>query len=240
MTHLNKDNKRMEVTDVERAGGRNANEMRSTLIKLGVIGGAQGSCLVQKKNSKVISSMRVEQLPEGSQSRIDIQVKIASFVESNTHLKTQEESLEKVIEQTLLGRVKLEDYVEQAIEVSVFVLEHDGGITENSIMSASLALYDGGIKMDDIVVASSAVKLAGIERPVIDPTEEEEKNKIGSVLIACLPSTNSIAQVYMDGVLEPQHISECLAVAMDSCWKINEIVCKATEAKKQMSMENVQ
>ncbi|KAL7711499.1 Exosome complex exonuclease RRP46 [Entamoeba marina] len=213
---------------------RQPNEIRPTTIKLGAIKGSNGSCLYQRKYTKVIASIMKEPVEEEQPTEFKINVTFARFSLLNQNqisvIERKQQEVSNILEQTLKGRLS-DQNSDFSIHLNVVVIEEDGGVIEAIITAASLALFDGNIAMDDIVIASSVVKYPGIDRPIVDPTAEEEEKKDGAVLIACVPSSNLITQVFMTGVLEPQDISLCLAVAMDSCWAINAEVKKVIEER---------
>ncbi|ELP91452.1 hypothetical protein EIN_155690 [Entamoeba invadens IP1] len=221
----------MEVIE-RRKDGRLPNEVRATEIKIGVIQGAKGSCMVQKNRTKIISSVQVSSIDE-SDFEFKCTVSFPRFAPETPQLKRKEIEATEVLEQALKGRVLPENNSGLKIELKSFVLEEDGGVKDSVITSGALALFDADVRIDDIIIASSVVKMNNFKRCLVDPTSQEEDDKVGSVLIASVPSTNSITQIFMSGVLQPNDISECLAVAMDECWKINEIVQKIREQRKQ-------
>ena len=224
-------------TILERENNRQNNEIRATTIKIGVIKGAQGSCLLQKERIKIMSSVQTKQQDEISEFEFHVKVNYAKFEiqTPQTAFKTTRKEIEttEIITQTLKYRIDAESNIGKIITVNIFVLEEDGSVMDGIINSASLALFNAGIKMDSILVSTTVVKLNGSNKFIIDPTQLEEENKQGSLLIACIPETSSITQVFMDGVLDPQDISMCLSIALDSCWKLWEEINKIAVVKME-------
>ena len=204
---------------------------------MGVISGSQGSCLLQKERVKILSSVQIKEQDEINEFEFNVNVNYAKFsIQTNQQsfktTRKEKETIE-ILTQTLKYRILPEENVGKMITLNVFVLEEDGSVMDGIINSASLALFDSGIKMDSVLVATTVVKLNTTNKFIIDPTQIEEENKQGSILISCIPETSSVTQVFMDGVLDPQDISTCLSIALDSCWKlweeINEIMKQKME-----------
>ena len=215
-----------------RTDERKPNEIRPTYLKLGVVTGSDGSSLYQKRNTKVISSVMIQKETEDAPFVFEVNVKCSTFVMPDDELvKRKQDEIKDTVYHTFVNRIDKSLYQSTTIKLNVFILEEDGGSTEAVITSASLALFDAGIVKDNIIVASGVVKCHGIDRPIVDPTAEEEEKKDGGVFIACDPSNNSITQVFMTGILDPEDISKCLATAVDSCWALNEEVKKIVESK---------
>ncbi|BFU23718.1 3' exoribonuclease family protein [Entamoeba histolytica HM-1:IMSS-B] len=223
---------------IKRGDGREANEIRATTIKIGVISGAKGSCLIQKENSKVISSVQIKTQDESIDFEFTVKVTFAQFGNNDLLNKRKEVELQEILTQSLVSRINQESNKGKIICLQVFVMEQDGSVEDSIINSSSLALFDSEIQMDSIIIATTVVKLPIYNQVIVDPTALEEEKKEGSVLIACIPSNSSITQIYMSGVLDPQDISSCLSIALDSCWKLNKEIELIIQSKNVKMIEH--
>ena len=107
------------------------------------------------------------------------------------------------------------------VDVSIEVIEAEGGTRCAGITAAAVALADAGIPMKDIVVGCAAGKVN--DQIVLDLSEKEDKEGQADVPIAIMPRTGEITLLQADGNLTEEEFEEALDLAMEGCMKISEL-----------------
>jgi exosome complex component RRP41 len=115
------------------------------------------------------------------------------------------------------------------IDLTIEVLQADGGTRCASITAASLALADSGIPMRDLVVACAAGKAD--DTIVLDLMDEEDKLGTADVPVALMPSLNAITLLQMDGKLSQEEFKSAVNLAIDGCKQIYTMQKEALKAK---------
>jgi exosome complex component RRP41 len=121
------------------------------------------------------------------------------------------------------------------VDVSIEIIEAEGGTRCAGITAAAVALADAGIPMKDIVVVCAAGKVN--DQIVVDLSEKEDKEGQADVPIAIMPRTGEITLLQADGNLTEEEFEEALDLAMEGCMKISELQHEAL--KKRYSSEYV-
>jgi len=137
--------------------------------------------------------------------------------------------LSKVIREAVEPAVFSKYYPRSTIDISVEVLQSDGGTRSAGITGASLALADAGVPMRDLVAACAAGKIDG--QIVLDLCDEEDKLGEADLPVAMIPSTGAITLVQMDGDLSPEEFEKALSMAVDGGRKIYEMQKEALKRK---------
>ncbi|MBO7240904.1 MAG: exosome complex exonuclease Rrp41, partial [Methanobrevibacter sp.] len=129
--------------------------------------------------------------------------------------------------------LRLESFPRSRVDVSIEIIEAEGGTRCAGITAAAVALADAGIPMKDIVVGCAAGKVNG--QVVLDLSEKEDKEGQADVPIAIMPRTGEITLLQADGNLTEEEFEEALDLAMEGCRKISELQHEAL--KKRYSSE---
>ena len=127
----------------------------------------------------------------------------------------------------------LESFPRSMVDVSIEIIEAEGGTRCAGITAAAVALADAGIPMKDIVVGCAAGKVN--DQIVVDLSEKEDKEGQADVPIAMMPRTGEITLLQADGNLTEEEFEEALDLAIEGCKKISELQHEAL--KKRYSSE---
>lgn len=151
----------------------------------------------------------------------------------------RENELSKVIRDSLLPSLFVENYPRTGVDLYIEVLQADGGTRCASITAASLALADAGLPMRDIVVACAAGKVNG--KIALDLMDTEDKVGDADVPVAYMPNLNAITLLQMDGKLSTKEFEEAVKMAIEGCKKISDIQKEALKTKyKVIKQEEVE
>jgi exosome complex component RRP41 len=125
----------------------------------------------------------------------------------------------------------LEKYPKSQIDMSVFVLSHDGGYRSAAFNAVSLALMDAGIAMRDFVVATTAGLLNG-STAVLDLIFDEEKKQNCEFVLVYLMRTKQVSYVNLNcNKIRVSDFEKLLDISISSCEQISEIMKSTVKAK---------
>ena len=128
----------------------------------------------------------------------------------------------------------LEQFPRSMVDVSIEVIEAEGGTRCAGITAAAVALADAGIPMKDIVVGCAAGKVN--DEIVLDLSEKEDKEGQADVPIVMMPRTGEITLLQADGNLTEEEFEEALDLAMEGCRQIAEVQNEALKRRYSVDM----
>ena len=206
-----------------RGDGREYNELRPIKIEAGVLKRADGSAYLEVGGNKILASVYgpresyIRRLLKPNTGVIRVRYNMAPF--SVDDRKRPE--ISKIAADALRPALMLESFPRSMVDVSIEVIEAEGGTRCAGITAAAVALADAGIPMKDIVVGCAAGKVD--DQIVLDLSEKEDKEGQADVPIAIMPRTGEITLLQADGNLTEEEFEEALDLAMEGCMKISEI-----------------
>ncbi len=224
--------------DGNRVDGRKADELRETTMEVGVLEEADGSAMVEIGNTRVIASvfgpqdLHPKHLQESDRAVIKMRYNMAPFsvddrMSPGPNRRAQE--IELVAKRALEPALELERFPTAGIDISMEVVESDGGTRVTGITAASLALADAGIPMKGMVSACASGVVD--ETPVLDVNGKEDKEGNADIPIATINRTDDdtesteddrITLLQMDGDLTTEQVDDCVALAKKGCNKLYE------------------
>ena len=213
-----------------RADGRAYDELRPIKIKAGVLKRADGSAYVEVGGNKILASVYgpretyIRRLLKPNTGVIKVRYNMAPFsVDDRKRPGTDRRSNEisKIAADALRPALMLESFPRSMVDISIEIIEAEGGTRCAGITAAAVALADAGIPMRDIPVGCAAGKMNG--DIVLDLSEKEDKEGQADVPIVILPRTGEITLLQADGKLTEDEFEEALDLAMEGCMRISKI-----------------
>ncbi|RAP49725.1 MAG: exosome complex exonuclease Rrp41 [Methanosphaera sp. SHI613] len=207
-----------------REDGRTYNTLRNMKFEVGVLNNADGSAYIEcGKNKIVVGVYGPRELYSKKHSKPDAAVlrckyNMAPFsVAERKRPGPDRRSTEisKLISEAITPSIFLEKYPRASIDISIEVLEAEGGTRCLGIIGASLALADAEIPMKDLISACAVGKVD--DHIVLDLNEQEDKDGQADMPIAIMPRTREITLLQMDGHLTGPEFDEALQLAFDGC-----------------------
>ena len=128
--------------------------------------------------------------------------------------------ISKIAEDALRPALLLESFPNSMVEVSIEVIEAEGGTRCAGITAAAVALADAGVPMKDIPVGCAAGKMN--DQVVLDLSEVEDKEGQADVPIVILPRTEEVTLLQADGNLTEDEFEQALNLAIDCCHQVAE------------------
>ncbi len=221
----------MENTEVEwvdengeRVDGRTVNELRETSMEIGVLNEADGSAMVEVGNTRIVASvfgpqdLHPKHLQESDRAVIKMRYNMAPFsvddrMRPGPNRRAKEIGL--VAKRALEPAIELEQFPTAGIDISMEVIESDGGTRAAGITAASLALADAGMPMKGLVSACAAGVVG--DHVVLDVNGKEDKEGNADIPIATINGGEEITLLQMDGDLTVDQVDECVELAKEGC-----------------------
>ena len=213
-----------------RADGRAYDELRPIKIKAGVLKRADGSAYVEVGGNKILASVYgpretyIRRLLKPNTGVIKVRYNMAPFsVDDRKRPGPDRRSNEisNIAADALRPALMLESFPRSMVDISIEIIEAEGGTRCAGITAAAVALADAGIPMRDIPVGCAAGKMNG--DIVLDLSEKEDKEGQADVPIVILPRTGEITLLQADGKLTEDEFEEALDLAMEGCMRISKI-----------------
>ncbi|WP_414837033.1 exosome complex exonuclease Rrp41 [Candidatus Nanohalococcus occultus] len=215
--------------DGTRMDGREKSEVRETTMEVGVLDEADGSAMVETGNTRVVASvfgpqeLHPKHLQESDRAVIKMRYNMAPFsvddrMRPGPNRRAKEIGL--VAKRALEPAIRLEKFPTAGIDISMEVIESDGGTRVTGINAAALALADAGIPMKGLVSACASGVVDG--EVVNDVNGLEDKKGNADVPIAVINGGDEITLLQMDGDLTKQQVDECLSMAKKGCESLYE------------------
>ena len=225
-----------------RGDGRQFDELRPIKMEAGVLERADGSAYVEVGGNKILASVHgprstyLRRFLRPDTGVLKVRYNMAPFsVDDRKRPGPDRRSVEisKIAEDALAPAILLENFPNSIIDISIEVLEAEGGTRCAGITAAAIALADAGIPMKDIPAGCAAGKVD--DTVVLDLSEVEDKEGQADMPIVILPRTGEITLLQADGNLTEEEFEQALDLAIEGCYKINEYQKNAL--KKRYSKE---
>lgn len=213
-----------------RDDGRPYNSLRNMKMEIGVLNNADGSAYIECGNNKILVGVygpkelysKKHAKPDGAVLRCKYNMAPFSVKERKRPGPDRRSTeISKLISEAITPSIFLEKYPRSSIDVSIEVLEAEGGTRCLGIVGASLALADAEVPMRDLISACAVGKVDG--NIVVDLSEEEDKTGDADMPLAIMPRTGDITFLQMDGNLSVPEFEEALELAFDACYFINQL-----------------
>eukprot|EP01004_Peranema_trichophorum_P007661 NODE_6436_length_886_cov_11.791612_g5843_i0.p1 GENE.NODE_6436_length_886_cov_11.791612_g5843_i0~~NODE_6436_length_886_cov_11.791612_g5843_i0.p1 ORF type:complete len:247 (-),score=46.89 NODE_6436_length_886_cov_11.791612_g5843_i0:71-811(-) len=210
-----------------RVDGRRANEIRTIKTQLGVIERADGSCLLEQGNTKVLAVVHGPREVRINRNRgksnvgcaIVVEYSIANFNFSGEqrHKKKERKYHEvcQAVRKTFESIICSSLYPESQIEIHLQVQQNDGPTLAVCINAASLALAHAGVPMKDFVTACTVGYIDN--HPLLDINQIEQTAGGPELPVAMLCRSLKVCLVQMDAKVAMEIFDELLDAAIKGC-----------------------
>ncbi len=213
-----------------RKDGRAFNSLRTMKMEVGVLNNADGSAYIECGKNKILVGVygpkelysKKHSKPDGAVLRCKYNMAPFSVMERKRPGPDRRSTeISKLISEAITPAIFLEKYPRSSIDISIEVLEAEGGTRCLGIVGASLALADAEIPMKDLISACAVGKVDN--HIVVDLSEEEDQTGQADMPIAIMPRTGEITFLQMDGNLSVPEFEEALQLGFDGCYYINQL-----------------
>ncbi|KAK9459378.1 ribosomal protein S5 domain 2-type protein [Lipomyces oligophaga] len=229
---------RLEIYSPEglRADGRRWNEARH--VRCGINthpSTTDGSSIIEQGNTKVICNVIGPAEPvrgvgqnvtvSAEQATISVKATIAPFSTIERRKRSQNDS--RIMEMCVTIQHIFDEAVmrhlapRSQIEISLYILEQDGGVLQACVNATTLALIDAGIPMYDYVCASTA----GIyDKDVLLDLNRIEENDMPFLTMATLGESRKVLLLHLETRVQFDKLEPMMAAAMSGCHHLRTIM----------------
>ncbi len=225
----------------KRLDGRGFGDLRPLKITAGVLKQANGSALVEWGHNKVLAAVYgprevfPKHMTDPYKSIINCRYMMAPFSSIEEHGRMgpnrRANEIGKVAKHVFENIVLTQLYPKTMINISMEILQSDGGTRVAAITAASVALVDAGIPCRDLV---QGVSVGKVEGHLVTDLDKYEDNLGDSDAPAIVSLRNREVLLYqMDGMLTKSEVLEGIERAFESAEYIRGLQASALAAKYQ-------
>ncbi len=219
----------------KRLDGRALDELRPIKIKASVLHRANGSCYLEWGENKIMAAVfgPRECIPRHKidpyTAVINCRYRMSPFSSIEEHSRAgpsrRSTELSMVIRQVFENVVIGSKYPKTQIDISMEVLQADGGTRCAAITAASIALADAGIPMRDLVCAVAVGKIDG--QLAIDFSKIEDNYGNADIPIALASRNKDLLLLQMDGLMTKDEMDTAMEMAIKASDKIHALQVEA-------------
>ncbi|MCJ1445651.1 MAG: Exosome non-catalytic core component [Stictis urceolatum] len=247
-----------------RLDGRRWNELRRMHAQISTQAAADGSSYLEMGNTKVICTVsgpvEVRRGAAGAvvsgsagsggdeKASVVVEVSVAGFsgVDRKRILRTDKRisELQQTISSAFSSTLFTHLYPRSTISVSLHVLAQDGAVLAACLNACTLALVDAGIPSSDYLVACTAGSTSSYASddeaadPLLDLNGIEEQ-ELPFLTAATLGETDKVSVLVMETRVQVQRVEGMLAVAIDGCKQVREILDGVVREHGKRMLESV-
>ena len=221
-----------------RIDGRQINQLRPIVLKVGVLPNCDGSAYIEMGGNKIICGVfgprkvQPRHLAHPNQVVLRTLYRMATFSvdeRKSPAPSRREVELSMVIRNSLLPSIFATYYPKTLIDMTIQVLAADGGTRCACINAASLALADAGVALRDFVSAVAVGKIDGTI--VLDLNDIEDKEGEGDLPLAIMPQSKKITLLQFDGKMTKDEFKEAIDLGIEGIQTIYKMQQEAMRAK---------
>lgn len=223
-----------------RVDGRRAGEVRRLRARMGVEQHADGSAYVEQGNTKVLVTVfgphEVTQRSKASHDRALLTVETTALPFANGQHRPQGRTdrgsteMSAAIRKTFEAVVQTTLYARSQIDISISVMQVDGGVRSAAFNATTLALVDAGVAMEDFVCACSVGSIGGAL--LLDPNGQEDQ--AGAELsVAYLPRAERIGYVQLESKIALSTLEEATNFTVEGCRQIYDVLREVAQIRMQ-------
>ncbi len=227
------------IKDGKRLDGRNRTDLRPLKITTGVLKKADGSAMIEWGKNKILAAVYgprevfPKHLTNLNKALINCRYSMAPFSSLEEHGRSgpNRRAIEigKVAKHVFEHAVFVNQFPKTQIDISIDVLQSDGGTRIAGITAASVALADAGIPMKDLVQGVSVGKVNG--ELVVDVDKIEDNYGDSDIPLIVSLRSGEILLFQADGMLSKDEISQSIDFAFEAAGKVKELQIRALKDK---------
>jgi len=221
----------------KRLDGREFDEMRPLKIQAGVLKNAHGSAFVEWGGNKIIAGVYgpKECVPRHDanpfKAKLNCRYTMSPFCSKEEHGRAgpnrRSIELSMVLREALENVIELERYPKAMIELSIEVLQAEGGTRCAALVAGAVALANAGIPMRDLPVAVAGGKIA--DTICLDCSKIEDNYGQADFPVAISPRNREILLMQMDGLMTKEELFKALDYIENAAEKIKDYEKDALE-----------
>lgn len=225
--------------DGKRIDGRGIRDLRNLRITAGVLKKANGSALIEWGNNRILAGVYgprevfPKHLSNPYRAIINARYIMAPFSSLEEHGRSgpnrRSQEISKVAKHVFENVVLTHLFPKTQVDISMEVLQSDGGTRVAGITAASVALVDAGIPVKDLVQGVSIGKVDG--QLVVDVGKNEDNYGESDVPFIISLRSKEVLLLQSDGMLAKQQMNDSVRMAFETAEKVREKQIHALKEK---------
>ncbi|MFH0971490.1 MAG: exosome complex exonuclease Rrp41 [Candidatus Micrarchaeota archaeon] len=222
-----------------RLDGRSFTDLRPLKVTAGVLNKADGSAMVEWGKNKVLAAVYgprevfPKHLTNLNRALINCRYSMAPFssVEEHGRSGPNRRAIEigKVSKHVFENAVLVAQFPKTQIDISIDILQSDGGTRIAGITAAAVALADAGIPMRDLVQGVSVGKVDG--ELVVDVDKIEDNFGDSDIPIVVSLRSMEILLFQLDGMLTKAEVERAIDLSFEGAKKVRALQVEALKSK---------
>jgi exosome complex component RRP41 len=228
-----------------RADGRRPGEMRLIQAHINAVPGCTGSANFKMGQTEVLAQIfgpSDGKSTEKEFAEIFVSLEFADFAKpphpSQTQRTRRSRESELLIKRTFEKAIRRELYPTSRIDISVTIIQDDGGILSAAINAVTLALIDAGVPVYDFVVSLTVAWIS--DMAFLDTGRLESSVRFPVLEIAIFPRTRQIVSMNLAARISPDAVKQLMALAIDGCLKLHRLMTSIVRANSEVRAATVQ
>ena len=231
---------RSEVLSPEglRLDGRRPGEIRRLRCQLSAEPKADGSAYLEQGNTKVLVTVtgphEVSSQRKAQHDRAVLHCTYAALPFSAGQHKnpsrTADSELASSVRSVFDPVVQTQLYPRSQIDISICLLQSDGGVRSAAINATTLALVDAGVAMEDFVCACSAGAVHGA---LLLDLNGQEDGAGAELSVGYLPCCERVSFVQLEAKVPLGSMEETLNFAIEGCKQVYHVLRDAVSLRMQ-------
>lgn len=239
-----KKNKPVLIKNGVRLDGRGIEDLRPMKITAGVLKRADGSAMIEWGKNKVLAAVYgprevfPKHLSNLNHAIVNCRYSMAPFSSLEEHGRSgpnrRAMEIGKVAKHVFENVIQTNQFPKTMIDITIDILQSDGGTRIAGITAAAVALADAGIPMRDLVQGVSVGKVDGVL--VVDVDKPEDNFGESDIPIIVSLRSKEILLFQLDGMLTKQEVEKAFEYAFKASEKVKELQVNALK-EKYLSVE---
>ncbi len=227
------------IKDGKRLDGRDITDLRPMKIQAGVLKKADGSAMLEWGKNKVLAAVYgprevfPKHLTDLNKALVNCRYAMAPFSSLEEHGRSgpNRRAIEigKVAKHVFQNAILVEQFPKTQIDISIDILQSDGGTRIAGITAAAVALADAGIPLRDLVQGVSVGKADG--QIVVDVDKVEDNLGESDIPVIVSLRSKEILLFQLDGMLTKQEVEKAIDYAFEAAEKVKVLQVGALKAK---------
>ncbi|KAJ3391259.1 Exosome complex component RRP41 [Lobulomyces angularis] len=231
-----------------RIDGRRPTELRRIQCKTSVFSEADGSAYIQQGNTKCFATVfgprEISRKSTPKQEKAILNVKFSTASFSTGQRKKQQKmdkrllELASTIKKIFENVIMVGQFPRSEVDISLQILQIDGGTLHVAINATTLALIDAGIPMLDYVLACSAGFVD--DQAILDLNITEENADVPTLTLALLPKSGKVAMTGLESRIHLDNLEQVISLATDGCLQLFSFLDNAIRDNvKELAMKSL-
>jgi exosome complex component RRP41 len=202
-----------------RTDGRLPTESRTIKMELGIHSDSDGSVSLEMGQTKIWASCRG---PRESSNKTGISIDITSAPFSTMERKRLKQDGRKMrelaqrLESAFSRIVEVNLFPRSCVDISIQVLQNDGGVSWACFNACSLALVDAGVPMRDLCIACG-VWFGENQMVLVDPCSAELTQSGGELWMGYSPQEDKMLTCQFSGKVSESTLGDLLQQGEKAC-----------------------